>query len=774
MTNDKGLKRPQSLRDTALIGLSAAMLVPGAAFAQEVTEASAPIATVTVEDTAIDPNPNAQLGVPYKARTSGDSRHSRPLAETPQTINVLTHAQIRDSGYTDMSQILSAQPGVTLGTGENGNAFGDRFIIRGQEARSDVFVDGLRDPGMSTRESFAVEQIEISKGPNSSFAGRGTAGGAINSITKQATSDENFGRLDVGVGTDQFIRVTGDVNYAVTDTLAIRANGLLATQDIPDRSPAKRERKGFALTMLYQPTTDLSVTLDYYGLRAKDRPDMGTWLEPNAQGTRRPFVNSPVFAQEQDFQRSNIDTFTGRVRYTFSDNVRISNITRYGMVDNGYLTTGANGANATFGDAGLIRTATLSTHQGWQDVKYLASQTNLYIDSALAGGQNQLILGAEYSNHKVRNGVYRNTNTGTPNCRTGNNLVNNAFCAMGPDGQAVNGLNTLLGRQVTKGNWDTDWKMETISAYVLDTLDLTTDLTIFAGLRMDHIKFNLVTQNTTTLVQRDYGYSDTLWNGYVGVTYKLGEAGMVYVSAATAADANGGESDVGTSSGYGGLIIFDGSAAGASPERSVNLELGTKWNLFDEKLLLTAALFQATKSDVMEGADYTEFGTFNTGKNRIRGIELGVVGNVNERWTLQAGATFMKSEILESTNPANIGKMLSNFANNSFQAQTRYQFTEKVAMGIAAKYQSSQGAGQPDSAAAFATNPDGSFYYSRRVPSHIVGDFFAEFHLAENVELMLNVNNITNADYYLAAYRSGAFVYKGDGRSVRGTLSYAF
>ena len=96
---------------------------------------------------------------------------------------MLTKAQIEDSGYTDLREILDAQPGITLGTGENGNAFGDRYIIRGQEARSDVFVDGLRDPGMSIRESFAVEQVEISKGPNSSFAGRGTSGGAINSIT---------------------------------------------------------------------------------------------------------------------------------------------------------------------------------------------------------------------------------------------------------------------------------------------------------------------------------------------------------------------------------------------------------------------------------------------------------------------------------------------------------------------------------------------------------------------------------------------------------------
>src|SRR5690606_8450404 len=164
---------------------------------------------------------NAQPGVPYKARTSGDIRQTRPIAETPQNISVLTRPMIEDSGRTDLREILAAQPGITLGTGENGNAFGDRYIIRGQEARSDVFVDGLRDPGMTIRESFATEQIEITKGPNSSFAGRGTSGGAVNSVTKQATTDFDFAKTTVGIGTDRHRRITLDANKVLNDRAAI-------------------------------------------------------------------------------------------------------------------------------------------------------------------------------------------------------------------------------------------------------------------------------------------------------------------------------------------------------------------------------------------------------------------------------------------------------------------------------------------------------------------------------------------------------------------------
>ncbi len=91
--------------------------------------------------------------------------------------------------------------GVTLGTGEGGNAFGDRFFIRGFDARNDVFVDGIRDPAVSIRENFFTEQIEILKGPSATIDGRGTTGGALNIVTKQA-ADRNFYNAETTIAGD--------------------------------------------------------------------------------------------------------------------------------------------------------------------------------------------------------------------------------------------------------------------------------------------------------------------------------------------------------------------------------------------------------------------------------------------------------------------------------------------------------------------------------------------------------------------------------------------
>ncbi|HCL85585.1 MAG TPA: TonB-dependent siderophore receptor, partial [Comamonadaceae bacterium] len=88
-------------------------LLPLAALAQgqpaNNAATAATLPTVTVQEQAIDPNPNAEVGAPYKAKTSADSRHTRPLAETPQTISVVTGEAIRDSGQTDLKQILAVQ-----------------------------------------------------------------------------------------------------------------------------------------------------------------------------------------------------------------------------------------------------------------------------------------------------------------------------------------------------------------------------------------------------------------------------------------------------------------------------------------------------------------------------------------------------------------------------------------------------------------------------------------------------------------------------------------
>ena len=170
---NRGVIRPLSLRGAgrgsaaAAIGLSAALVAGGAQAQDSGAEDEVVLDTLTIEDATADVNPNAQPGVPYKARTSGRSASREAAGGNPADDPGADRTAAGGTGRDRPARRARQRPGITVGTGENGNAFGDRYIIRGHEARSDVFVDGLRDPGMTTRETFAVDQIEITKGPSS-------------------------------------------------------------------------------------------------------------------------------------------------------------------------------------------------------------------------------------------------------------------------------------------------------------------------------------------------------------------------------------------------------------------------------------------------------------------------------------------------------------------------------------------------------------------------------------------------------------------------------
>lgn len=787
MKNDpKIIARPLSLRSsgngTATRGLSgrsllalsvSAVVASGGAYAQG--DEPLMLDKLKIEERAIDTNPYAQPRAPYKAKVSGDKRRTKPLAETPQTFTVVTQTQIQESGRSDLREIVQAQPGITVGTGENGNAFGDRYIIRGQEARSDVFVDGLRDPGMTIRESFAVEQIEVAKGPSSSFAGRGTIGGAVNAVTKQASTEYDFTKTQVGVGTDQYHRVTFDSNQKVNDNTAVRANLLHAYREVPDREPADRERLGLALSGAVDATDKLKFVADYYVLKAEDRPDLGTYIEPNGGD---PVDDLFVYAQDEDFLKSRADTLTLRAAYAATDNVRIENSMRYGTTDNGYVATGARGTTRDASDpvAPGAATISLSTHQGWQDVEYFVDQLNLYLDTDIGSTKHAFVFGLEYSNMNVLNGVYDVVNTGASNCIVaGRGGAQPGYCALDADGNQVAGIDDLLGRDISKGDFDSDYGVDTISVSAMDTIDLTDDWTLFLGVRMDDFSYrNVVVGREATTDNR---YNDTLWNGHIGVVYDINEDGNVYLSYGSGSEINGGESDLGGNCGYGGVCGDPEQVKDSKPEKLTNIELGTKWDLFNDELLFTAAIFQMTKDDIMEnvGDDYAALGTLNTGKHRVRGVELSLVGNLTDELSTQAGIAVMDSEVLEAYDPegqgAGEGDVLANFADDQLFWQLRYAMNDKFSFGGVVTYRSEMYVGQPDTAA--SRNAD-TGDYAFEVPSYTTLDLFATYEFSEQLFVRLNVANVTDEDYYLASYRSGAFTYIGDARNARLTLGYEF
>ena len=146
--------------------------------------------------------------------------------------------------------------------------------------------------------------------------------------------------------------------YLFHDT--VRANLLYGYEEVPDRAPTDGDRKGIALSTRWTPSDKLGLTVDYYGMKADDNPDLGGYLTGTVPN-RRPARNVPVYAQEEDFLSSDVDIVTARLKYQIDPTMRLTNVTRVGNADNGYVGTGARGSSTNASNPGGVFGTTTST-----------------------------------------------------------------------------------------------------------------------------------------------------------------------------------------------------------------------------------------------------------------------------------------------------------------------------------------------------------------------------------------------------------------------------
>ena len=143
-------------------------------FAAEKTDSKASGNAIALDATAI--TGEAQDPTSYQVEKASSPKYTAPLVDTPRSVTVIPQQVLKDTGALNMQDALRTVPGITFGAGEGGNPQGDRPFIRGFDAQGDTYLDGVRDTGSQSREIFAVENIEVSKGPNSAIGGRGAAG----------------------------------------------------------------------------------------------------------------------------------------------------------------------------------------------------------------------------------------------------------------------------------------------------------------------------------------------------------------------------------------------------------------------------------------------------------------------------------------------------------------------------------------------------------------------------------------------------------------------
>ncbi|MGW1423175.1 TonB-dependent receptor [Bradyrhizobium manausense] len=690
---------------------------------------------------AVDRNPYADPAAPYKVdHVQASGKFPEPMLNTPKTITVLSKEVLEDKNATTLKEIGRSTAGVTLGSGEGGNAFGDRFFIRGFDARNDVFIDGIRDPAVSIRENFFTEQIEILRGPASSYAGRGTAGGAINIVTKQA-GDVNFQRMDTKFGTDRTKRVTIDVNQVVDPTFAVRTGGLFQDANVAGRNYVTDDRWGTFLSTKYTPTNDIKITTNYVHTDLSGLPDFGVpyYKQGNVpvtsagipRGTWYGFLN-------RDFQTARQDFGTATAEYKVNEAITLSSKVRgehsllnyIGTLPQSPVTTNINP---------LLWTTTASAQSRYQQVDVWANQNEATFKLDTGGVKHTAVFGVEYTNENISIDRYSGLSS---------ELAGSPFTSTG----AISGVN-LYSPQYTYltgftspslvGN-PTRYGVNTSSVYVMDTANWQDTGILNGGVRYDGYNMSASVNAPPALKM-----NADLVNYNVGAVYKPMSIGSVYVAYATSANPFGSELDA-TGTDYGG--VPPNTAVLLGPERNKAAELGTKWELADRHLLVSAALFQTTKDNAREN-DGTGKLTSNAAY-RIQGIDIEAEGQITDRWSVFGGIVLMQSKVTQSNIASNLGLQLANVAHQSFSMLTKYKFDGDWEVGGQAVYRSKVYGGT------FAANT------GNELPSYWRFDAFVEKKIDKNWTMKLYAQNLTNKLYYDTLYRSAVpFVAVAPGRA---------
>ena len=692
-----------------------------------------------------------------KVDKSANSKFVAPLLDTPKSVSVISKQLIEDTQVTTLSDALRTVPGITLGAGEGGNPNGDRPFIRGYNSESSMYVDGVRNSTSQNREMFAIEQVEITKGSASAMGGAGTTGGSINMISKVAKKGD-FLEGSVGAGTDDYQRITLDGNKDFGNGIAARVAVMGHHNDkAGQENGTEYARAGIAPSITFGLDSDTRATLSYYYLKTDDTPDSGVpYNNPTgySQYSGKPIdVKQGVYYgwKDRDFQKQENQSGTIKLEHDLTDNLTLSNTAVYNKSKNDYLWTNPDDSKGNIYKNGNV----------WARANSRVADTDAFTDQlALTGKFNtgrlkhSFNLGAEYSDQETDRTQYiidGLTTTGAANSSCNAAAIASGWCT------SVQNPNRgpWTGSISTEGADRYNIQNKNTSVYFLDSIELHPQWILDLGLRWDDYsaeqtmiagRYNSTYSEATVINLKN---DSDFVNYQAGLVYKPVENGSIYASYATSSN------PVGVDGGDGSEGIT-AAIQNLKPEEVRTMELGTKWDVLNDKLNLTAAIFRTEKTNTRATAD--DGTTKNIGETRVDGFELGVNGNITDKWALSAGYTYLDSELVDDGTGLNDGKQVQNVAKNSATLWTTYQVMPQLTLGA--------GAIAMDKVYANAAN-------TKWVPGYVRYDAMARYNVNKNVDLQLNVNNLADTRYFTKAYASH-YATEAEGRSAVLSLNFKY
>jgi len=698
-------------------------------------------------------------------------KFTAPLLDTPKSVSVISRQLMDQTGSHTLVDALRSVPGITMGAGEGGNPVGDRPFLRGYDAQSSTFVDGLRDVGAQSRETFNVESVEVIKGDSGAISGRAGAGGSvvINSKMPKLTNSVD---ASLGFGNADYKRGTFDGNWRILQTGAFRLNLMGDDEGKAGRGPTHFRRFGVAPSLSFGLGTPNRITLMYYHMQNDDIPDVGIpydnpTFNARSDGTARvsstgsgapikvPF-NTWYGLANRDSDRDGIDMGTLRLEHDFTPNLHIRNSTRYAETTQNDLWTQPDDSNGNIYYGYLYRR--LNSRISTFDTA--TNQTDFYGTFHLFGFRNQFSTGTEFTREQGKNDTDTAYVNGV-NVATGTNFSRCATTLAFSSGTCTTianpNPNQVWSGNITRTGNPNSTRFDTKAVYLVDTVTLLPQLQANWGVRLDNV------QSTYRAAAGEYGRGDNLFTYQGGLVYKPVSNGSIYASYATAAIPPGNSVGQGSDDITLGADRTGNIGSVLKPEKDRTIEVGTKWNVLHNRLLLTGALFQIDSTNFK--ITTSSGGISNGGSKRTRGFEVGAMGQITDKWHITGGYSYLDARLTQNGGSgASAGLMNGRFAPNtpanSLSLWNTYDFTRRFKVGVGTYYMSKvYGADSP-------TTP-------KFVPAYWRFDMMAAYRFSKNYNLQLNIQNIANKRYFTQAYVTH-YALQGAGRTAFVTMNAHF
>jgi catecholate siderophore receptor len=715
------------------------------------------------EKTMAEVKVEAAAEVPYKADRASSPKLTAPLLDTPQTVTVIKKELLQEQGAASVMEALQNTPGITLQLGENGNtSAGDTFQMRGFSAQTSVFVDGIRDLGAVSRDAFNLEQVEVVKGPAGADIGRGAAAGYINLVSKMPT------REDSTAGTASFTqggvkRLTADVQRAFGSSGAVRLNVMGSDGSLKGSRALDRESRGIAPAVAWGLGTPTRVYLFSQHVRQDNVPD-GAIPSVGMQGyysATQPWLASAPrvdrnnwYGLEGDYEDVKADMFTSKIEHDLAPKAKLTNTTRYGKSKMDRILTGVNALSAVNQNDPASWTVARTRQSVLQENRILANTTNLVSEFDAFGVQHTVSTGVELLNEEQFTPI-----------RSGLGTVAQANLYHPNPKDALTGFSPFRNGAYTKG------QTTTIGAYFFDTVKLNEQWQVTAGLRYERYDTETnsatVTAPSTVPVANHLEKAGNLTSYKTGLVYKPSVDGSIYLAYANSKTPPGSANHSLAAQGTSGNI----NSNVLKPQTTTNVELGTKWDVIQKQLALTAALYRTTnKDEIPVKVDEVTNTWGQLGKRQVQGVELGAVGQITKAWSVIAGVSTMDTEIKES-NTANtntgLGAVTRWSPKVSATLWTNYKLNDKLSFGGGARYTGKQYRLVDPTGDAAKTNMPA-------MPAYTVVDAMAAYQLSKNVALQLNLYNVFDKFYLSTLNNGGSRFVIGAPRLAKATVAFQF